>query len=218
MVINPTYLAQKTRTCMIFKIQTLAIILMSYSRQLARCPAEGYQSIPGMVEIGELSFYAREARSKRPDIKQAPEIQQMYSLNMPVSQVRTKIRQEFERHRYVSQMPVVDMLLFQCHAEYQVCIKATTLSRRKRNKSRTLDVGRRVKGASGHGRDCRGERLTLGPCKGNAQLLETITARSQVLSSGGEPNGETAGELYAKFPRGIFSDTLRCIHHCGEKD
>ena len=30
------------------------------------------------------------------------------------------MRTEFERHRYVSQLPVVDMLLFQSHAEYQV--------------------------------------------------------------------------------------------------
>lgn len=59
----------------------------------------------------------------------------MYSLNMPVSQVRTKIRQEFERHRYVSQMPVVDMLLFQCHAEYQVRTETFPMSWRKRNKS-----------------------------------------------------------------------------------
>lgn len=44
----------------------------------------------------------------------------MYSLNMPVSEIRTKIRQEFERHRYVNQLPVVDMLLFQSHSEYQV--------------------------------------------------------------------------------------------------
>lgn len=50
----------------------------------------------------------------------APEIQQMYSLNMPVSEIRTKVRQEFERHRYVNQLPVVDMLLFQSHSEYQV--------------------------------------------------------------------------------------------------
>jgi len=43
----------------------------------------------------------------------------MYSLNMPVSAVRTKIRQEFERHRYVAHLKTVDMLLFQSHAEYQ---------------------------------------------------------------------------------------------------
>ena len=46
----------------------------------------------------------------------------MYSLNMPVSQVRTKVRQEFERHRYVSQLPVVDMLLAQGHMEFQVSV------------------------------------------------------------------------------------------------
>lgn len=45
----------------------------------------------------------------------------MYSLNMPVSRLRTKVRQEFERHRYVNRLPVVDMLLFRSHAEFQVC-------------------------------------------------------------------------------------------------
>lgn len=44
----------------------------------------------------------------------------MYSLNMPVSAIRTKVRQEFEKHRYVSQLQVVDVLLFQSHAEFQV--------------------------------------------------------------------------------------------------
>ena len=53
-------------------------------------------------------------------VGQAPEIQSMYSLGMPVSLLRTKMRQEFERHRYVNQLSVVDMLLFQSHAEYQV--------------------------------------------------------------------------------------------------
>ena len=52
---------------------------------------------------------------------QAPEIQSMYSLSMPVSQLRTKMRQEFERHRYVNQMKTVDVLLFHSHQEYQVC-------------------------------------------------------------------------------------------------
>ena len=39
---------------------------------------------------------------------------------MPVSKIRTKIRQEFERHRYVNKLSVVDMLLTQCHMEFQV--------------------------------------------------------------------------------------------------
>ena len=53
---------------------------------------------------------------------QAPEIQTMYSLNISVGELRTKMREQFERHRYVKQLPVVDMLLFQSHAEYQVWI------------------------------------------------------------------------------------------------
>ena len=44
----------------------------------------------------------------------------MYSLNMPVSKIRTKIRQEFERHRYVNKLSVVDILLAQCQMEFQV--------------------------------------------------------------------------------------------------
>lgn len=50
--------------------------------------------------------------------------------------------------------------------------------------------------ASGQGRDARqgrGGMLTLEPWVGNVKLLETITTCSQVLSSGGEPNGEIAG-------------------------
>jgi len=43
----------------------------------------------------------------------------MYSLGKPVAEIRTKMRQEFERHRYVKQLQVVDMLLFQSHAEFQ---------------------------------------------------------------------------------------------------
>ena len=50
---------------------------------------------------------------------QGPEIQQMYSLNMPVSAIRTKLRQEFERNRYVNQLKTVDVLIFQSHSEYQ---------------------------------------------------------------------------------------------------
>lgn len=30
------------------------------------------------------------------------------------------MRQEFERHRYVNKLPVVDVLLFQSNADYQV--------------------------------------------------------------------------------------------------
>jgi len=51
---------------------------------------------------------------------QAPEIVETYALVIPVSAVRSRIRQEFERHRYVKDLPVIDVLLFKGQAEYQV--------------------------------------------------------------------------------------------------
>lgn len=43
----------------------------------------------------------------------------MYSLNVPVSKIRTKIRQEFEKHRYVNQIRAVDVLIMQSDMEFQ---------------------------------------------------------------------------------------------------
>lgn len=51
---------------------------------------------------------------------QAPEIQTMYNIPLPVSVIRTRMREEFERHRFVNKLSVVDVLIFQSHAEYQV--------------------------------------------------------------------------------------------------
>ncbi len=59
----------------------------------------------------------------------------MYSLNMPVSKIRTKLRSEYEKHRYVNQLNVVDVLLFQGHSEFQVsaskCLQEEVLARVK---------------------------------------------------------------------------------------
>ena len=44
----------------------------------------------------------------------------MYSLNMPISRIRTKVREEFEKHRYVNNIRAVDVLLQQNQAEFQV--------------------------------------------------------------------------------------------------
>ncbi|KAF2087618.1 NADH dehydrogenase, alpha subcomplex, subunit 6 [Saccharata proteae CBS 121410] len=84
MTINPTYLAQRTRS-----------------------------------SINWADAKRRVINSYRDWLRAAPEIQKMYSLNMPVSQIRTKVRQEFERHRYVAQMQTVDVLLFNSHQEFQ---------------------------------------------------------------------------------------------------
>jgi hypothetical protein len=46
----------------------------------------------------------------------------MYSLNMPVAKIRTRMRQEFERHRYVAQVPIIDVLISKSDMEFQVGI------------------------------------------------------------------------------------------------
>jgi hypothetical protein len=71
---------------------------------------------PFRVLQSQAEYILRKRRAR----KQAPEVQQMYSLNMPVSKIRTKVRSEFEKHRYVNQLGVVDVLLFQSHSEFQV--------------------------------------------------------------------------------------------------
>ncbi|KAI9662028.1 MAG: hypothetical protein M1831_002943 [Alyxoria varia] len=38
---------------------------------------------------------------------------------MPVPAIRTKVRQEFERNRYVNQLPTVDVLIFKSQTEFQ---------------------------------------------------------------------------------------------------
>ncbi|CAJ2506346.1 Uu.00g004760.m01.CDS01 [Anthostomella pinea] len=52
-------------------------------------------------------------------LRAAPEMQTMYSIPFEVAIIRTRMRQEFERHRYVNKLPVVDVLLMQNNAEYQ---------------------------------------------------------------------------------------------------
>jgi hypothetical protein len=67
-----------------------------------------------------LSFPSPAALNLSTHIVQAPEIQITYGINKSIAEIRTKMRQEFEKHRFVSQLPVVDMLLFQSDAEFQV--------------------------------------------------------------------------------------------------
>ncbi|KAL2678117.1 hypothetical protein IWX47DRAFT_873833 [Phyllosticta citricarpa] len=84
MTINPTFLAQRTRS-----------------------------------SVNWTDAKQRVIRSYRDWLRAAPEIQKMYTLGFPVSTIRTKIRQEFERHRYVQQLKTVDVLIFHSHSELQ---------------------------------------------------------------------------------------------------
>ncbi|KAF9927080.1 hypothetical protein FBU30_003504 [Linnemannia zychae] len=53
-----------------------------------------------------------------------PEIMRTHQLDIPTSMVRTKIREEFERHRDVKDLAVIDILLLKGHQEYQETMNA----------------------------------------------------------------------------------------------
>lgn len=108
----------------------------------------------------------------------------MYTLSMPVSQLRTKMRQEFERHRYVNQLKTVDVLLFNSHQEFQVRLRPPAPARTHAEPQ--VDI-----------------RL------GNAQLLEAALARPQVLPHRRGAQGPAAKQLHQRLlggtcrPRGV---------------
>ncbi|KAK0100062.1 hypothetical protein ONS96_008000 [Cadophora gregata f. sp. sojae] len=123
MVINPTFLAQRTRQSVNWH-DAQRRVLKNYREWIRSVRIPYYRYIRGMPwmgsEIAPVKDKIRWAGQDRAnDPWQAPEIQTMYSLSIPVPALRTKMRQEFERHRYVNQIQVVDTLLFQSHAEYQ---------------------------------------------------------------------------------------------------
>ncbi len=75
------------------------------------------------------------------------------------------MRQEFERHRYVNQIGVVDVLLFQSHAEYQVrCTPILRITPRNLWAGfKSLGVGNRVLGdLAGVGEELAGAALVDG--------------------------------------------------------
>ncbi|KZM19334.1 hypothetical protein ST47_g9530 [Ascochyta rabiei] len=114
MVINATYLAQRTRSSVNWTDAKKRVI-HSYRDWLR----SGWRTVQRTVELWTYTGTAVDETSEADPTLQAPEIQTMYSLNLPVSTLRTKMRQEFERHRYVNQMKTVDVLLFNSHQEYQ---------------------------------------------------------------------------------------------------
>ncbi|KAF9427838.1 hypothetical protein BGZ76_002170 [Entomortierella beljakovae] len=53
-----------------------------------------------------------------------PEIMRTHQIDIPASVIRTKIREEFERHRDVKDLAVVDILLLKGRQEYQETMNA----------------------------------------------------------------------------------------------
>ncbi|KAH9248694.1 hypothetical protein BSLG_004571 [Batrachochytrium salamandrivorans] len=54
-----------------------------------------------------------------PTLSQSPDIVDMYKLDITSRAMRARIRQEFEKHRYVKDLHVIDVLLFKGRTEYE---------------------------------------------------------------------------------------------------
>lgn len=50
---------------------------------------------------------------------QAPEICSLYALTVPPFHVRAAIRDQFEQHRHIQDLKVIDVLLLKARQEYQ---------------------------------------------------------------------------------------------------
>jgi len=128
----------------------------------------------------------------------APELQTMYRMNMPVSSIRTKIRQEFERHRYVAQLPTVDVLLFHSHQEFQVRIPLA-----------------RELVAPGIRKGCDEAAvklwLTHWVVVGDYELLEARDACHEILAGGGEPEADVTTQLHRRVLGGKSCSNEQCM-------
>lgn len=58
------------------------------------------------------------------DARAAPEIVTLYAANFPATAIRAKIRQEFEKNKYVDDLEAVDILLLKGYQEFQETINA----------------------------------------------------------------------------------------------
>ena len=56
--------------------------------------------------------------------RSAPEIVTLYAANLPATAIRAKIRQQFDKNKYVDDLEAVDILLLKGYQEYQETINA----------------------------------------------------------------------------------------------
>lgn len=199
--ISPTQFARKTRQCKqlcsspIFPLFTddswasgqlgpgeaasdIVLPRMDSSCTFAR---KRHSRLAQEARICGYGCYEREMDADGSQI-QAPEIQSMYSVPLPTSVIRTRLREQFEKHRFVDKLPVVDVLLFQSHAEYQVLQPSAELLTNVCTRTEEL------------------MRST-----GNDELLEAAEP-CHVILQGGEfqARQEVTGQLHVGFPGGRF--------------
>ena len=115
----------------------------------------------------------------------------MYCLNFPIAQLRTKLRQEFERHRYVNKLPVVDMLLFQSRAEFQVRRNTFSIS------ARAFEPCDRVASVKEGEADQR-------PRTGDLELLETSFTCHEILQGDRKSRRKATAKFHAELLRGTL--------------
>lgn len=76
---------------------------------------------------------------------QAPQIVSLYALNISPSMIREKKRADFERHRGITDVNVIDMLIFKSKQEYQEtmnCWKTEVSVQTPRHRLKVLSVQR----------------------------------------------------------------------------
>lgn len=76
------------------------------------------------AEVTRISKNPAELRARvlalyRQFVRWAPKFVEMYEINVPVAMVRTTLRSEFERNRYVEDLSVRNVLLARGHMEFQ---------------------------------------------------------------------------------------------------
>ncbi|KAK9476381.1 subunit NB4M of protein NADH:Ubiquinone oxidoreductase [Lipomyces japonicus] len=70
---------------------------------------------PAKATLDAVHLYRRFLRA-------VPTIVRLYQIDFPLPTVRSKIRQEFERQRFVTSLPVINILIAKGHMEYQETI------------------------------------------------------------------------------------------------
>jgi hypothetical protein len=129
----------------------------------------------------------------------------MYSLNMPVARIRSKVREEFEKHRYVNNLKAVDVLISQSHMEFQVCHSTCQPQPHRLRDSASYRRGHwSVRVPALH------EQLLIclfSTILGNLEFLETALTRDEVLPQRRGSHRPTAEELHV----GIFGGELPAV-------
>ena len=195
MVINPTYLAQRTRSCTnSIRFRTLGekgCGLMRHSDELARCATEGIPCLPTMAKIGQLRKM-NTARCSRADLR--PCIRLLKS-NKCIHSICPYL--SYER-KYDKSLRDTDMST-SCRWWTCCCSRVTPSFRyiALLVHSRRLHAGR----LSNH-RVKSPEWMLMPHTTGNAELLEADTTRYEIFPGNRESDSKIAYRFHARLSGG----------------